>query len=70
MCQGNNKTGQKRTDAMFVMTPANIPNIPTHQTVTYAIVLVNIFPEKEDPNQIWFTASGNLINYPGKNNGH
>jgi hypothetical protein len=65
MCQGNNKTGQKGMDAMFVMAQANIPNIPTDQTVTYANVVVNHCPQKEDPNQIWITAGGNLINYPG-----
>ncbi len=51
---------------MFVMNPANIPNIPTNQTVTYANVVVNHPPPKEDPNQIRITVGGNLINYPGE----
>jgi hypothetical protein len=40
MYQGDNKTGQKGTDDMFVMTPANIPNIPADQTVTYINMVV------------------------------
>ena len=66
MCQGENKTGQKGTNAMFVMTPSDIPNIPKDRTITYAWVVVNHRPQKEDPNHIWITAGGNLINYPGK----
>jgi hypothetical protein len=66
MCQGDNKTGQKGTNAMFVMTPSDIPNIPKDRTITYAGVVVNHRPQKEDPNRIWITAGGNLINYPGE----
>jgi hypothetical protein len=60
MCQGGNKTGQIRTNA-FIMTPTNIPNILTNQAVAYANVVVNHCPPKEDPDQIWITAGGNLI---------
>ncbi len=28
MCQGNNKTNKKGTDAIFVMDPKDVPNIP------------------------------------------
>ncbi len=66
MCQGDNKTGRKGMDAMIAMTLADIPNIPTNQTVTHANVVVNHCPQKEDPNQIWITADSNLINYPGE----
>ena len=34
--QGDNKTGQKWTDAMFVMSPQDISNIPKDHVVTYA----------------------------------
>jgi hypothetical protein len=34
MAQGNNKTGQKGTNSIFVMTHAEIPQIPKNQTVT------------------------------------
>ncbi len=66
MCQGNNKTGQPGTNAMFVMPPSDVPNIPKDRVITYAWVVVNHCPPKADPNQIRITAGGNLINYPGK----
>ncbi len=37
---------------------------PTNQMVTYANVVISHCPQKEDPNWIWITAGGNLINYP------
>ncbi len=46
MCQGDNKTGRKGMATMFVMTPADISNIPTDQTVAYANVVVNHCPPK------------------------
>jgi hypothetical protein len=51
---------------MFVMDPTDIPNIPADRTVTYANVVVDYRPQKEDPNRIRITAGGNLINYPGE----
>ncbi len=36
MCQGDDKTGQLGINAMFVMTPFNVPLIPKDRTVTYA----------------------------------
>ncbi len=66
MSQGDNKTGQKWSDAMFVMSPQDIPNIPKDRVVTYARVVINHCPQKTDPNRIRITAGGNLINYPGK----
>jgi hypothetical protein len=66
MSQGDNKTGQVGTNAMFVMDPKDIPNIPADRTVTYANLVVDFRPQKEDPHRIHITAGGNLINYPGK----
>ncbi len=66
MVQGNNKTGQKGTNSIFFITHEEIRLIPTSQTVTYARVVVNFFPQKVDPHQIHIKAGGNLINYPGK----
>ncbi len=43
-----------------------IANIPKNQTVTYASIIVNYCPPKADPHQLWITAGGNLINYPGE----
>jgi hypothetical protein len=41
MAQGDNKTGQKATNSIFVMSHDKIKKIPTNQTVTYARVVVN-----------------------------
>ena len=41
MAQGNNKTGQKRTNSIFVMTHEEIKKIPKTQTVTYTRVVVD-----------------------------
>ncbi len=66
MAQGNNKTGQKGTNSIFVVTHSEIPHIPKDRTVTYARVVVEFCPQKADPYQICITARGKLINYPGK----
>jgi hypothetical protein len=66
MSQGDNKTGQVGTNAMFVMDPKDIPTIPADRMVTYANVVVDFRPQKEDPHRIRITAGGNLINYPGE----
>jgi hypothetical protein len=66
MSQGDNKKGQKGTNAMFVMSLQDIPNIPKDRIVAYARVVVNHCPQKTDPNHIRINAGGNLINYPGK----
>jgi hypothetical protein len=66
MAQGCNKTGQKGTNAIFVMTHEEIHNIPKDRIVTYARVVVDFRPPKDDPHCICITAGGNLINYPGE----
>ena len=66
MAQGCNKTGQKGTNAIFVMTHEEIRNIPKDRIVTYARVVVDFRPQKDDPHRIRITAGGNLINYPGE----
>jgi hypothetical protein len=66
MNQGDNKMGPKGTNAMFVMLPSNIPNIPKDRFITYARVVVDHCPQKADPNRIRITAGGSLINYPSK----
>jgi hypothetical protein len=65
MAQGNNKTGQKGTNSIFVITHDKITRIPKNQTVTYAQVVVNFCPQKVDPHCIRITAGGKLINYLG-----
>jgi hypothetical protein len=66
MTQGDNKTGQKGTNTIFVMTHKEILLIPTDRTITYAQVVVDFRPQKADPHRIRITAGGNLINYPGE----
>ncbi len=65
MAQGNNKTGQKGTNSIFVMSRDEVKRIPKNQTVTYACVVVDFSPLKANPHHILITAGGNLINYPG-----
>ena len=62
MVQGDNIMGQKGTNAIFVMTCAEILLIPTDQTITYARVVVNFRPQRIDPHCIQITAGGNLLN--------
>jgi hypothetical protein len=66
MSQGDNKLGQVGTNAMFVMDQNDIPNIPADRTVTYANIVVDFRPQKEDLHRIRITAGGNLINHSGK----
>jgi hypothetical protein len=52
MAQGDNKTGQKGTNSIFVMTHNEIKRIPPNRTVTYARVVVDFRPQKADPHRI------------------
>ncbi len=62
MCQGDNKTGQKGTNAMFVMTHNEIAHaLRAKKVFTYGNPVVDHRPQKEDPNRIRITAGGNLI---------
>jgi hypothetical protein len=61
-CQGDNKTGQKGTNAMFVMTHDEIAHaLRAKRVFTYGNPVVDHRPQKEDPNRIRITAGGNLI---------
>ena len=66
MAQGGDKTGQKGTNSVFVMTHKEI-DIAKHagHKWTYARVVVNYRPQKEDPNRIRIAVGGNLITYRG-----
>ncbi len=66
MCQGDDKTNTIGTNAIFVMEPKDVPNIPKNQPPTYVKVIVAYRPKNVDPYQIRITAVGNLINYPGE----
>jgi hypothetical protein len=62
MCQGDNKTGQKGTNAMFVMTHDEIAHaLRAKRVFTYGNPVVDHRPQKENPNRIRITAGGNLI---------
>jgi hypothetical protein len=62
MCQGDNKTGQKGTNAMFVMAHDEIAHaLRAKRVFTYGNPVVDHRPQKEDPNRIRITAGGNLI---------
>jgi hypothetical protein len=66
LAQGDNKTGAAGTNTIFFMTHRDIQNIPSDWTITYACVVVDYRPQKEDPNRVCITVGGNLIDYPGK----
>jgi hypothetical protein len=66
MVQGNDKTGQKGTNSIFVMTRAKIEKAYAQkQMFTYAKIVVDFRPQKEDLHCIRITAGGNLIKYKG-----
>jgi hypothetical protein len=64
MAQGDDKTGQKGTNSVFVMThkEIDIAKNAGHKW-TYARIVVNYRHQKEDPNRIRITVGGNLIIY-------
>eukprot|EP00956_Cyclotella_meneghiniana_P034829 scaffold108469_cov21-Cyclotella_meneghiniana.AAC.1 len=64
LAQGYN--GKEGTNTFFFMSHEEIKNIPKDRTVTYARIVVDYRPQKEDPNRVRMTAGGNLINYPGE----
>jgi hypothetical protein len=67
MAQGDNKSGQKGTNAIFVMKHDKLAQILcAGKKFTFAHPVVNHRPQKEDPNQIWITAMGNLVSYEGE----
>jgi hypothetical protein len=64
MAQGNNKTGQKGTNAMFVMTHNEIKHVlRQNKTFMYGNSVVDYRPQKEDPNRIRITAGRNRVAY-------
>ena len=64
MAQGDDKTGQKGTNAMFVMSHDEIRKVlKQKKKFTYGNPVVDYRPQKEDPNRIRITAGGNLVTY-------
>ena len=67
LAQGDDKTGEKGTNSIFVMSHNEIANIPKGRTVTYGRIVINYRQQKADPNRVRITAGGNLIkDYPGE----
>ena len=64
--QGDNKTGEKGSNAIFIMNHDKIKNIPANIKVTYGHLMVDYREHKTDPNRVRLTAGGNLIKYKGK----
>ena len=54
------------TCSIFVITYNKIRHIPQDRVVTYACLVVDFRPQKDDPDRVRKTAGGNLINYPGE----
>jgi hypothetical protein len=66
MVQGDDKTGQKCTNSIFVMAHDEIASvIKDGKKFTYARIMVDYRPQKEDPNRIRITVGRNLITYKG-----
>ena len=57
---------EKGTNTILVMTHEEIENIPRSKVITYARVVPDYRPQKEDPYRVHITASGNLIKYEGE----
>jgi hypothetical protein len=66
LAQGDDKTHTPGTDSIFILDVPDIKQIPEDRTITYALVVVDYRPQKEDPNRVHITAGGNLIVYPGE----
>jgi hypothetical protein len=54
----------KGTNINFYFSHADICKIPQDRTVTYARIVIDHRPQKEDPNHVRITVGGNLIDYP------
>ena len=50
----------------MILRPYQVLLVPNYRVVTYANIIVDYRPHKEDPNRVRITAGGNLIIYPGE----
>ena len=64
LCQGFDKI--EGTNTMRLLDLNGIKRIPRDRVVTYARIVVDYRPQKEDPNRMRITAGGNQIQYPGE----
>ena len=51
------------TNTIFYLTHDEIRCIPKDRTVTYARIVIDHRPKKDDPNRVRITVGGNLIDY-------
>jgi hypothetical protein len=56
----------KGTTTIVYLSHSDICKIPQDQTVTYARIVIDHSPQKEDPNHVSITVGGNLIKFPFK----
>ena len=64
LAQGDVKTNTASTNAIFVMSHKDIQAYKGKYT--YARIVLDHRPQKEDPYLIWVTAGGNLIKCEGE----
>ena len=66
MAQGDNKTGQKGTNSLFLMSSEDFAHaLAAGNFFTYANPVVNFRPPKDDLYPIQITAGRNLLTHEG-----
>ena len=66
MAQEDKRIEAIGTNTFKILRPDQVFLIQNDRVVTYANIVVDYRPHKEDPNHARITAGGNLIIYPGK----
>ena len=56
MAQGDTRTGAKGTETFKILRPEQVLLIPNDRVVTYAKIVVDYRPQKEDPNRVRITS--------------
>ena len=51
------------TNTVFFLSHDKIRCIPKDRTITYVRIVIDHWPQKDDPNHVCITVGGNLINY-------
>ncbi len=53
----------KGTNTIVILSHTDICNIPSNRTVTYARIMINQCPQKDDTNRVCITVGDNLVDY-------
>ena len=61
LAQGDKRTGAKGNDTFKILCPEKVLLVPNDCVVTYANIVVDYRPQKDDPHRVRITAGGNLI---------